>query len=160
MSLEMDKYMKDVTFSYETSEILDSSFVVWVPDSNFKDISSDTVRLTEKELFLRERFTPVNQGQLVDGVMYNPEIYGFDRAGNMSIPGTFKGVIYDITPPVLSFVSPNSGDWINNQKMEMKTNEPLQRWSIRVKSQEECLTLILHTATYFKIQSRSLTLRI
>ena len=135
MSLEMDKYMKDVTFSYETSEILDSSFVVWVPDSNFKDISSDTVRLTEKELFLRERFTPVNQGQLVDGVMYNPEIYGFDRAGNMSIPGTFKGVIYDITPPVLSFVSPNSGDWINNQKMEMKTNEPLQRWSIRVKSQ-------------------------
>ena len=76
---------------------------------------------------------PINQDQLVDGVMYNPEIYGYDRAGNLSFPGIVYGVIYDITPPVLTFLSPASGAWVNNQIIEMGTNEPLQRWSIHVK---------------------------
>ena len=135
MTIEMDKYMKDVSLSFTSSEILDSSYIVWVPDSNFMDIPVDTVQLINEELSIVDRFTPINQDQLVDGVMYNPEIYGYDRAGNLSFPGIVYGVIYDITPPVLTFLSPASGAWVNNQIIEMGTNEPLQRWSIHVKNQ-------------------------
>ena len=133
MVLEMDKYIKDIALAFSTSEILDSAFIVWVADSNFANIPTDTVILSKNELDLNVRFRPVNQQSLVDGVMYNPEIYGYDRATNKSLPGIFKGVIYDITPPKLSFVSPRSNDWINHQRMEMQTNEPIQTWSIRLK---------------------------
>ena len=133
MTLEMDKYMKDIAISFSTSELLDSAFIVWVADSNFADIPADTVFLTDNELEIRGRFRPINQEGLVDGVMYNPELYGYDRASNKSSPGIFRGVIYDITPPKLSFISPESNDWINHQRMEMQTNEPVQSWSIRLK---------------------------
>ena len=133
MTLEMDKYMKDIAISFSTSELLDSAFIVWVADSNFADIPADTVFLSDNELEIRGRFRPINQEGLVDGVMYNPELYGYDRASNKSSPGIFRGVIYDITPPKLSFISPESNDWINHQRMEMQTNEPVQSWSIRLK---------------------------
>ena len=135
MALEMDKYMKDISISFYASEVLDSAFIVWVADSNFKDISRDTVFIESNELDIRGRFRPINQGSLVDGVMYNPEIYGYDRAQNLSLPGIFSGVIYDITPPKLTFTTPDSNEWINNQRMELETNEPIQKWSIRLKSQ-------------------------
>ena len=67
--------------------------------------------------------------------MYNPEIYGIDRAGNLSTPAKFEGVIYDITPPTLSFTNPDTSAWINNQLMGMSTNEPIQNWSIYVNYQ-------------------------
>ena len=137
MTLEMDKYMKDISISFSASEILDSAFIVWVADSKFNDVSKDTVFITNDELEIRDRFRPVNQGNLVDGVMYNPEIYGFDRARNLSLPGVFEGVIYDITPPKLAFTSPSSNDWINHQRMEMATNEPIQKWFISLKWQGE-----------------------
>ena len=87
------------------------------------------------ELSIRQRFFPTNQTPLVDGVMYNPEIYGIDRAGNLSTPAKFEGVIYDITPPTLSFTNPDTSAWINNQLMGMSTNEPIQNWSIYVNYQ-------------------------
>ena len=135
MSLEMDKYMKEVSLSYAASEKLDSAFVIWNPDSNFSNISIDTVVLSKDELSIRQRFFPTNQTPLVDGVMYNPEIYGIDRAGNLSTPAKFEGVIYDITPPTLSFTNPDTSAWINNQLMGMSTNEPIQNWSIYVNYQ-------------------------
>ena len=132
MTLEMDKYMKEVSLSYSTTEPLDSAYIVWIPDSNFANIQTDTVFLSKKELKITDRFKPENQIGLVDGVMYDPTIYSFDRAGNLSIPAIFKGVIYDITPPVLTFTNPPSGAWVNNQLMSMNTNEPIQSWSIFV----------------------------
>ena len=132
MTLEMDKYMKKVSLSYTTTEPIDSAYIIWHPDTNFSDINSDTVILSTDELILIERFNPENQSDLVDGVMYNPAIYAYDRAGNLSNPGVFSGVIYDITPPVLSFTKPIKGSWVNNQMMGMKTNEPIQKWSIYV----------------------------
>ena len=132
MTLDMDKYMKDISISYSTSEKLDSAFIVWLADSNFSDISPDTVFLTREELEISARFRPLNQTSLIDGVMYNPEVYGYDRATNLSLPGVFKGVIYDITPPTLSFISPDPNEWINHQRMEMSTNEPIQKWSIKL----------------------------
>ena len=133
MTLDMDKYMKDIAISFSASEILDSAFIVWVADSNFADIPADTVFLSENELEISGRFRPIKQEELVDGVMYNPELYGYDRATNISIPGIFKGVIYDITPPKLSFINPEPNDWLNHQRMEMQTNEPIQTWSIHLK---------------------------
>ena len=41
-------------------------------------------------------------------------------------------MIYDITPPTLSFISPDPNEWINHQRMEMSTNEPIQKWSIKL----------------------------
>ncbi|MEC7871559.1 MAG: Ig-like domain-containing protein [Candidatus Neomarinimicrobiota bacterium] len=139
MTLEMDKYMKEVALSFTASEPLDSGFILWVPDSNFIDTPTDTILLTTNELEIEGRFTPVNQTGLVDGVMYNPEVYGYDRAGNLSFPGVYEGVIYDITPPILSFISPDPGAWINHQRMEMNTNEPIQQWSVQLKWQGDLL---------------------
>ena len=133
MSLDMDKYMKEVAFSYAATEQLDSAYIIWKPDSNFNDTSIDTVVLVDDELINRNRFLPQNQTNLVDGVMYNPEIFGFDRAGNLSDPAIMRGIIYDITPPVLSFAYPDTSAWINNQLMGILTNEPIQNWSIFIR---------------------------
>ena len=125
--------MKEVLLSYTSTEPIDSAYIIWYPDSNFIDTKSDTVILSVEELILTDRFNPENQSELVDGVMYNPGIFAYDRAGNLSNPGIFNGVIYDITPPILTFTKPYKGAWINNQLMGMSTNEPVQKWSIDVK---------------------------
>ena len=130
MVLEMDKYLKDVSLSFTSTEPIDSAFIVWAPDSNFNHISADTVILIHDEIIHTDRFKPVNQTDLVDGVMYDPEIYAFDRAGNLSKPGIRQDVIYDITPPVLAITSPSPGAWVNHQAFSMNTNEPIQTWSV------------------------------
>ena len=130
MVLEMDKYLKDVSLSFTSTEPIDSAFIVWAPDSNFNHISADTVILIHDEIGHTDRFKPVNQTDLMDGVMYDPEIYAFDRAGNLSKPGIRQDVIYDITPPVLVITSPSSGVWVNHQELYMNTNEPIQSWKV------------------------------
>jgi len=130
MVLEMDKYLKDVSLSFTSTEPINSAFIVWAPDSNFNHISADTVILIHDEIGHTDRFKPVNQTDLMDGVMYDPEIYAFDRAGNLSKPGIRQDVIYDITPPVLVITSPSSGVWVNHQELYMNTNEPIQSWKV------------------------------
>ncbi|MBC8345563.1 MAG: hypothetical protein ISR82_04155 [Candidatus Marinimicrobia bacterium] len=130
MTLEMDKYLKDVALSFSATEPIDSAYIVWAPDSNFAHITSDTIILTRDERLATDRFKPSHQTDLVDGVMYDPEIYAFDIAGNLSLPGIRQDVIYDITPPVLTISEPLSGAWVNHQNMGMNTNEPIQTWSL------------------------------
>jgi len=130
MTLEMDKYIKYVALSFTHSEPIDSAYLVWVPDSNFTHISVDTVLLTADEILQTERFKPANQTVLVDGIMYDPEIYAFDRAGNLSKPGIRQDVIYDITLPILSISEPKTGSWVNHQLIDIGTNEPIQSWKI------------------------------
>ena len=130
MVLEMDKYLKDISLSFTSTEPIDSAFIVWAPDSNFNHISADTVILIHDEIGQTDRFKPVNQTDLVDGVMYDPEIYAFDRAGNLSKPGIRQDVIYDITAPVLAITNPSRGAWVNHQALSMNTNEPIQTWTV------------------------------
>ena len=130
MVLEMDKYLKDVSLSFTSTEPIDSAFIVWAPDSNFNHIPADTVILIHDEIGHTDRFKPVNQTDLMDGVMYDPEIYAFDRAGNLSKPGIRQDVIYDITPPVLVITGPSSGAWVNHQELYMNTNEPILSWKV------------------------------
>jgi len=130
MALEMDKYIKDVSLSFTHSEPIDSAYIIWVPDSNFAHIQSDTVVLTTKEIYFTDRFRPQNQIALVDGIMYDPEIYAYDLAGNLSNPGIRQDVIYDTTPPVLTINNPSDGNWINHQLVNISTNEPIQSWQI------------------------------
>ena len=69
MTVEMDKYMKEVALSYTTSEPLDSVLILLAPDSNFIDTPTDSVLLTIDELSITNLFTPINQTGLVDGIM-------------------------------------------------------------------------------------------
>lgn len=131
MTIEMDKYIKDVSLSFTHSEPIVSGYVVWTPDSNFSHINADTVHLTEAEIGSDARFKPANQTALVDGVMYDPEIYAVDRAGNLSDPpGKMEDVIFDATPPILSIHSPYTGAWVNHQLLDMGTNEPIRTWTV------------------------------
>ncbi len=130
MTLDMDKYIKDISLSFTSSEPIDSAYIVWAPDSNFAHIQADTVVLTADEILNTERFKPANQKGLVDGVMYDPEIYAYDRAGNLSEAGVRQGVIYDITPPVLSINDPSPGAWLNHQSVSISTNERIQSWTV------------------------------
>ncbi len=43
MTIEMDKYIKDVSLSFTHSEPIVSAYLVWAPDSNFAHIVADTV---------------------------------------------------------------------------------------------------------------------
>jgi hypothetical protein len=126
----MDKYIKDVSLTFTHSEPIDSAYIVWAPDSNFAHIQSDTVVLTTKEIYFTDRFRPQNQIALVDGIMYDPEIYAYDLAGNLSNPGIRQDVIYDTTPPVITINNPSDGNWINHQLVNISTNEPIQSWQI------------------------------
>ena len=131
MTIEMDKYIKDVTLSFTHSEPIVSAYVVWAPDSNFAHIPTDTVYLTNGEIEMENRFKPANQKELVDGVMYDPEIYAVDRASNLSDPpGVMEDVIFDGTPPILTIHSPYTGAWVNHQLMNMGTNEPIRTWTV------------------------------
>ena len=114
MTIEMDKYIKDVLLSFTHSEPIVSAYMVWAPDTNFAHIVADTVHLTEAEIDREDRFKPTHQIGLVDGVMYDPEIYAVDRAGNLSNPpGIIEDVIFDATPPILAIYSPYNGAWVN-----------------------------------------------
>ena len=130
LALEMDKYLKDILLSFTASEPVDSAYIVWAPDSNFAHIHADTVILTGEEIIVSKRFRPTNQTNLVDGVMYDPEIYAYDRAGNLSEPAIRQDVIYDITPPILAINNPATGEWVNHQLMDISTNEPIQFWVV------------------------------
>ncbi|HIB34255.1 MAG TPA: hypothetical protein EYO27_04485 [Candidatus Marinimicrobia bacterium] len=130
MALEMDKYIKDVSLSFTQSEPIDSAYIVWAPDSNYADVQSDTVILTSEEIYFTDRFRPQNQKALLDGIMYDPAIYAYDLAGNLSSPGIRQGVIFDTTPPILTINNPVNGDWVNHQLVNISTNEPIQSWQI------------------------------
>ncbi len=132
LTLDMDKYIKEIFIEYSNSEPLDSAFIVWAPDSLFEHIPLDTMKLVNEELFLQERFKPQYQIDLIDGVIYHPAIYGYDRAGNLSNPGIKRDVVYDITPPIVTIIEPSTGDWINHQSVSILTNEPLQSWAVEV----------------------------
>ena len=92
---------------------------------------ADTVHLTEAEIDREDRFKPTHQIALVDGVMYDPEIYAVDRAGNLSNPpGIIEDVIFDTTLPILAIYSPYNGAWVNHQLLNMGTNEPIRKWTV------------------------------
>ena len=130
MTLEMDKYIKDISISFTNSEPITSAYLVWTPDSIFNYIESDTVFLTDEEIIKTDRFTPVNQKALVDGIMYDPKIYAIDRAGNLADPpGIMEDVIFDITPPVITINNPNNGDWLNHQLVDISTSETIRSWT-------------------------------
>ena len=131
MTIEMDKYIKDVSLSFTHSEPIVSAYLVWAPDSNYAHIVADTVHLTEAEIDREDRFKPTHQIGLVDGVMYDPEIYAVDRAGNLSNPpGIIEDVIFDATPPILAIYSPYNGAWVNHQLLDIGTNEPIRTWTV------------------------------
>ena len=133
MTLDMNKYIKDISLSFTYSEPIDTAYIVWTPDSNFKDIPSDTVALSKIEIGQTGRFKPVNQKPLIDGVMYDPRIYAVDRAGNLSNPpGIKEDVIFDITPPSLSIINPKSGEWLNHQLIDIITSELIKSWTVSV----------------------------
>ena len=136
MTLEMDKYIKDISISFTNSEPITSAYLVWSPDSIFDYIESDTVILTKEEIVRSDRFKPLNQKALIDGIMYDPKIYAFDRAGNLANPpGVMEDVIFDITPPVLTINNPKDGDWLNHELMDISTSETIRSWMVIVERQ-------------------------
>ena len=136
MTLEMDKYIKDISISFTNSELITSAYLVWSPDSIFDYIEPDTVILTKEEIIKSDRFTPVNQKALVDGIMYDPKIYAIDRAGNLADPpGIMEDVIFDITPPVITINNPNNGDWLNHQLIDITASETIRSWTVMVERQ-------------------------
>ena len=49
----------------------------------------------------------------LEKVFYNIYIEGIDRATNIGISDTLKNVTFDITPPTLTILSPNSDSPVN-----------------------------------------------
>ena len=136
MTLEMNKYIKDISISFTYSEPIESAYLVWSPDSIFNYIASDTVILTKEEIIKSGRFKPINQKALVDGIMYDPKIFAIDRAGNLANPpGIMQDVIFDITPPVLTINNPKSGEWLNHELMDISSSETIKSWTVIVQRQ-------------------------
>ena len=62
---------------------------------------------------------------LISGMNYYITLSGTDMAGNKNEVKVYN-VEYDDSPPIFSAVSPSSGSFINNTKIQFSFNEPLQ----------------------------------
>ena len=98
------------------------------PDS----LSPQIVEMLGDELLPKEkiRITMQNEPQLVDGSTYNIIVTGRDLAGNDSEPVSVNNILYDITPPSFSSISPDSGSALNHQNISYTLSEDLFKGEI------------------------------
>jgi len=69
--------------------------------------------------------------QLNDGTVYRFELSVIDRAGNTSIVFEVDSVTYDITPPLITTIYPETGSSINVTNISYNINEPLRAGEFR-----------------------------
>ena len=128
-----DAAINSPTVSYAISEKLLVGEFRWAqiegkPDS----LSPQIVEMVGDELFPKEkiRIAMRNEPILVDGSTYNILVIGRDLAGNDSEPVSINNILYDITPPSFSLVSPDSAAALNHQNISYTLSEDLFKGEI------------------------------
>jgi hypothetical protein len=114
--------------SYENSENLKQASMIWTRIGGTADPGSPhQITLTGDELkqgnFKDHAF---NQSlNLVDGSVYRLTFFGSDFAGNSSDTVRVDSITYDVTPPVLAFISPTSDIFTTESDLLYSISEDL-----------------------------------
>ncbi len=127
MDLYVDRYIHEPAFTFSAAEPLDSAFLVWQTDS----VPADTILFKVDELGKQsEPLLLSHQSALLDGHWYQVEIFGYDQAGNLSLPGVVDSVYYDVTPALVTIDTPAAGGFMNHQILSFQVNEVIQHWRV------------------------------
>ncbi|MBL8029045.1 MAG: hypothetical protein JNL74_21665, partial [Fibrobacteres bacterium] len=121
-------YRRNAYVSYTISEACASGTIKFTRTGGTADPSSpQTVNLVASELTAgtRTNYMLVNNPVLVDGAIYSVELNVYDLAGNSSIPVTNTNVTYDVTPPLISSVTPINNEMVNHTRVSYTVSEAL-----------------------------------
>ncbi|NOZ03969.1 MAG: hypothetical protein GXO92_05110 [FCB group bacterium] len=118
--------------SYELSEELASGTVTWEAVDGTDPLSPHTAELTEEERTagLHEQITLRQNPVLVDSVSYRISIKGVDYAGNESEVVFVEPVLYDVSPPLFTDLSPADDASINELVLGYQLSEDLTEGKI------------------------------
>ena len=120
-------------------------------------------RIRERDLLLGEDRLVMYPTSLNENTHYDLFIIGEDLAGNSFQTNITKGVIYDITAPIIKINKPTEGGYINTRALSYELSEPLIQanvsWEIktgidtlspyRIELQNQEMTSGNHDSTFF-----------
>jgi hypothetical protein len=134
INLNIKPFINKPIISFNQSEPLISASIEWVAIHDSTQIISTKFDSIDLAMSGKGMFYPSNQPELTDSVFYQVQIFGTDRAGNISKPTVLDSIMYDIRLPVVELISPYIGEFRNFTSISFTQNEPLTSWKIIVKS--------------------------
>ena len=116
-----DSFVNTLDVVYQSNEPLISGQMVWI-NANGSSMAFD-IRQNDLTDGLH---TLVDYGvEPIEGIPYSILIQGADRATNEGISDTIKNVLFDVTPPQLTFISPESNSSVNHTMVSIDINESI-----------------------------------
>ena len=145
--------------SIDKNEDLILADMYWV-NSAGNAVSS---RIREGDLLFGENRLVMYPTSLNENTHYDLFIIGEDLAGNSFQTNITKGIIYDVTAPIIKINKPTEGGYINTRALSYELSEPLIQanvtWEIktgidtlspyRIELQNEEMTSGNHDSTFF-----------
>jgi CheY-specific phosphatase CheX len=123
-----DLEINTVTVSYSLSEDLAEGGIKITPvGGSPEDRPPQTILWVNDELSAgrKDSLSLTNQLTLINGVRYDLEFFGTDRAGNEADPVMIRNVEYDNEPPVVTISLPIDGEQIKQTQVSYLLSEDL-----------------------------------
>ncbi|MFQ6605885.1 MAG: Ig-like domain-containing protein [Fidelibacterota bacterium] len=129
------EWIADLFISYTISENIANGQVIFKWENGTPDpVNTHMAELTGEALFQgpHEGIHLTFDTPVVDGAKYSVQLAGTDRAGNELRGQEIHGVLYDATPPVLSFLHPPTGAFVNDFMITYSSSEKLSLAKVQV----------------------------
>ncbi|MFQ6606780.1 MAG: Ig-like domain-containing protein, partial [Fidelibacterota bacterium] len=127
---QANSYLRSITVAYSVNELLTKGRLVWVSS----DEEEVAYSLQPAELEPGEHTLANYPLTLKENIRYSLYLEGEDRAGNKGRSQTVSRLVFDITPPRLAIISPDSGAIVNHTEVKFSVSEPLAEgtltWSL------------------------------
>jgi len=123
---EDGSYVNHSNLSYSISENLAVGKITWIEkDASGVEIFKHESVLTEMEREAGSHLSMIltETPELKDGSSYDILFEGEDAAGNSAELGKIMGLSYDITPPDVAFLHPESGSFIKSSEIAYTVSE-------------------------------------
>ena len=127
-NFDVPEFLNSPRASYQLDENLSSAELIWVWEYGQKDsLSPHIIGLSDgilksgkrDTIFLNEDIT------LQDGTVYSVLFQGKDLADNEGDFLSLRGILYDISKPIVDLQFPNTNSFINSNIVSYKLNEDL-----------------------------------
>jgi len=115
-----NSYINSSELIITINEQLQSGQIIWEPGSG--SLILDSLKTNH---LLPEEHTVAYEFNLEENIPYSIIIRGMDLAGNTGESEFVVNVLYDITPPEISFQSPEANDVVNHVQVSYSINEDL-----------------------------------
>ncbi len=121
-------YLNHRKLSYSLSETLHKGMIVWRRTGGNEDSNAPyEILITDKDRKSGSHSDIEITGMpnVMENVQYAISFSGADRAGNTADIKTVSGIIYDFTPPEITFTFPESGMAVNHKEISFELSEDL-----------------------------------